>query len=339
MRAPLRLALSLAFAAAAFTTAAPEARAIVVERVVAVIGDRAILLSELRVRARPFLRQIAAKVAPGPHFAAAESQLFKELIEKMIDDELEAQAADRSKITVTADEIDNAMKNIAQGQGMTVADLTKGALRSGLTEQEYRAELRRQILEGKMLQLRVKGRVRITDEDVKATYERVLREERHRREYQAQWIVLRLYPGSSRQAVAERKALAEDLVKRIRGGEPFAILAQKYSDDTQTRDTGGDLGIRAPHGTPAAKEGRRPTLTIELENALMPLEPGQVTDPIQVGDAIVIVQLTERQASKYTTYEAAKAEMLQRLQSEILDKAKRKWLDELKGHTHLDVRL
>ena len=45
------------------------------------------------------------------------------------------------------------------------------------------------------------------------------------------------------------------------------------------------------------------------------------------------------QPSRYTTYEEAKGEMLQRLQGEILEKAKRKWLEELKGRTHLDVRL
>ena len=60
---------------------------------------------------------------------------------------------------------------------------------------------------------------------------------------------------------------------------------------------------------------------------------------IRIADAIMIVQLIERQASRYTTCEAAKPEMLQRLQTEILDRAKRKWLDELKSRTHLDVRL
>src|SRR3712207_8862549 len=81
MRTPLRLAASLAALAFALAAAAP-ARAIIAERVVAVVGDRPILLSELRARARPFLVQIAQRVPPGPQQAAAESQVFKELIEK-----------------------------------------------------------------------------------------------------------------------------------------------------------------------------------------------------------------------------------------------------------------
>jgi peptidyl-prolyl cis-trans isomerase SurA len=338
----LRRVASLALVAASLGGAASPARAAVVERVVAVIGDRPILLSELRSRAKPFLVEISKKMPPGPQQAAAESQIFKELLEKMIDDELEGQAADKAKITVTADEVDGAIRNIAGAQGLSVSDLVRNAVRSGLTEQDYRDELRRQLLEGKMLQLRVKGRVRITEEDVKAMYERILREERKRREYHPRWIVLAMPFGSSLEAQAERQALAAEIVRRARAGEDFGALAKSYSDDV-TRDSGGDLEVYAPQGAPQVQSGRRKALAPDLDAAVQLLEPGQLTDPIKVvgprGQNLVIVQLLERQASRYTTYEAAKQEMLQRLQSEILDKAKRKWLEELKARTHLDVRL
>jgi peptidyl-prolyl cis-trans isomerase SurA len=340
MRAPARLALAAATFAAALAACPSPARAVVVERVVAVVGDRPILLSELRQRAKPFLLQVQAKVPPGPQQAAAESQVLKELIQKVIDEELEIQAADKAKVTVTMEELDSAIKNVAQLQNLTVPELIREArLRSGMTEQEYREEIRRQILEGKMLQLRVKGRVRITEEDVKAMYEKAVREERKKREYHASWIVLHILPGSSREALAERRALAADLVRRARGGEDFAALARTYSDDTATRPDGGDLGIRAPQGTQAATSGKRAVLAPELETVVMALEPNEVAEPIEAGDALVILKLQSRQASHYTTYDAAKQEMLQRLQTDILEKAKRKWLEEIKGKTHLDVRL
>ena len=340
----LRRALSTAVLAggalflSSLLTTSP-AGAVVVERVVAVIGDRPILLTELRARAKPFLIEIARKMPVGPQQAAAESQIFKELLEKMIDDELEGQAADKAKIAITSDEVDGALKNIAGAQSFTVADLIRNAQRSGLTEQDYRDELRRQLLEGKMLQLRVKGRIRITEEDVRAMFDRTVREERKRREYHPSWIVLRLFPGSSPEAVAQRRALADLIVRRARAGDDFGAMAKQYSDDAPTRDLGGDLGVRAPQGAPQVAAGKRPTLAPELDAAVQNLEQGQVTEPIRIADAIVVVQLAERQASRYTTYDAAKNEMLQRLQTEILEKAKRKWLEELKGHTHLDVRL
>jgi len=339
MRSSFRVALSLAAIVPALACVAAPARAVVVERIVAVIGDRPILMSELRTRARPFLVEIAKKMPPGPQQNAAESEIFKELLQKMIDDELEDQAAQKSHVSVSSDEIDAALRQIAGAQGLTLPDLIRNAQRSGLSEQDYRDELRRQLLEGKMLQLRVKGRIRITEEDIKAMYERQLREERKRREYQARWIVLRMPPGSSLDAVAERKALARSIVDRARKGEDFGSLAKQYSDDSPTREAGGDLGIRAPLGSPQVQAKRREPLAPDLDVAVANLDPGQVSEPIKLADALVILQLTDRQASRYTSYDAAKNEMLSRLQTEILDKAKRKWLDELKAHTHLDVRL
>jgi peptidyl-prolyl cis-trans isomerase SurA len=339
MRALHRLALAAAVAAA-FGAVARPAGAVIVDRVVAVIGDRPILLSELRTRAKPFLIQVQQRVPPGPQQSAAESQVLKELIEKLIDEELETQAADKAKITVTSEEIDNAIRNVAASQGIAPADLIREArVRSGLSEQDYRDEIRRQILEGKMIQLRVRGRVRITEEDVRAMYDRALRDERKRREYHPAWLVLRILPGSSAAVVAERRALAAELMQRARRGEDFAALARQYSDDSATRAEGGDLGLRAPQGTQAATVGKRQVLAPELEAAALSIEPGQVAEPVEIGGALVILTLLSRQPSRYTTYEAAKAEMVQRLQAEIIDKAKRKWLEELRSRTHLDVRL
>jgi len=339
MRALPRLVLAAA-AAAALGAAARPAGAVIVDRVVAVIGDRPILLSELRSRAKPFLLQVQQRVPPGPQQSAAESQVLKELIEKLIDEELETQAADKAKLTVTSEEIDNAIRNVAASQGLAASDLIREArVRSGMTEQDYRDEIRRQILEGKMIQLRVRGRVRITEEDVKAMYDRTVRDERKRREYHPAWLVLRILPGSSREAVEERRALASALVQRARRGEDFASLARAYSDDSATRAEGGDLGVRAPQGTQAAVQGKRQVLAPELEAAALSIEPGQVAEPVEIGGALVILTLLSRQPSRYTTYEAAKGEMVQRLQAEIVEKAKRKWLEELRARTHLDVRL
>ena len=336
-RAPRSL---LVAALAAGLLASRGAAAVVVERIVAVVGDKPILLSELRRRARPYLVQIAMKVPPGAQQAAAESQMMKEVVAKVVDEELEGQAAERAQVRVGTDEVEAALKNIAAMQGATVEQILKDASsRMHMSEAEYREEIRRQMLEGKMVQLRVRGRVRITEEDLRAAFERTLREDRKRREYNPAWIVLRLLPGSSAEAIAEREALARELIARVAKGEDFAELAKTYSDDSSTRELGGDLGIRAPLGTQAAVTGKRQTLAQELEGPVMALEQGQLTAPIRVGPAIVVLKLVERQPSRYTTYEAAKAEMFQRLQNDILDKAKRRWLDELKTRTHVDVRL
>lgn len=319
---------------------APSAGAVVVERVVAVVGDEAILLSQLRRRGEPFQRLILKQVPPGAQRAAAESQMYRDLLEKMIEEELEEQAAAKAKVTVTAEEIDGAIRTLATQQGTSVSELIRTIeAKSGITEIEYRDEVRRQVLEGKMLSLRVKGRVRITEEQIRSAYQRALRDERERREYRPAWIVLRILPGSSPQAVAEREALAADLVARARRGEDFAELARRFSDDGNTRDRGGDLGLRAPQRSQSAIAGRRPVLARELEEVILPLEPEQVAEPTRYGDAIVVVKLLSRQPSRFTDLEAARPELMQRLQNEILLEEKQSWIDDLKRRTHVDTRL
>jgi len=338
-RAALRT-VAAASLASAILASAPRAEAVVVERIVAIVGDKPILLSELRARGKPFLLQILQNVPAGAQQAAAQSQLQKDLLEKMVDEELEGQAAVRANITVSSQEIENAFENIAASQGLTKEALFKEArIKNGLTEQDYRDEMRRQIIEGKMLQLRVKGRVRIGEEDVKVMYDRVLRDERKRRDYHPQWIVLRILPGASEQAIADRKALAEDLAARARKGEDFGKMAAVYSDDSASRATGGDIGVRAPQGSPQALSGKSNVLSPELEAALMAIEPGEVANPVRVGQAFVVMKLISRQPSRYTSFKEARPEMIQRLQAEIMDKAKKKWLEELRRRTHVDVRL
>jgi peptidyl-prolyl cis-trans isomerase SurA len=334
---PVAAALALSIAAA---LAPRDAGAIIVERVVAVVGDRPILLSELENRTRPFRLQILQKVPAGPQRSAAQDQINREMLQKMIDEELEQQAAERAHLSVTSEEVDNSLKSIAASQNLALTDLLREArTRSGLSEQEYRDEIRRQILEGKMLQLRVKGRIRITEEDVNIRCQRAIKEERKLREYHPAWIVLRVMPGSSPAAELERGQLAKQIVARARGGEDFATLVKAYSDDSTTKEAGGDLGVRAPRESPNAQQGRRPVLNKEFEDEIMKLEPGGVSDPIRAGEGIVIFKLLTRQDSQIKSCADARQQIIALLQNEQFEHAKRKWLDELKLRTHIDVRL
>lgn len=336
-RARALVAGALGLAAALVST---PSHAVLVEKVVAVVGDQAIFLSDLHERSVPYMRQIVKQVPAGAQRAAAESQMNKDLLNKMIEEELEAQAAERAKIKITPEDIDNALKTIAAQRGMTVPQLVQyNQQRSGMTEQDYRDELGRQVLEGKMLNLRVRGRIRITEEELRSTFAQTVREERGQLEYHPAWIVLRILPDSSEAAVAERRKLASEIAKRARKGEDFAALAHEYSDDGASKDKGGDLGIRAPVKTPAAQTGKRPILAQELEDVVMKLEAGDVTDPIEIGDAIGVIKLVSRQPSHYTSFEDAREEMMARLQNDLLAKEKDQWIEELKRRTHVDKRM
>ncbi len=328
-----------ALVAAALTLVTAPARAVTVEKIMAIVGDEAIFLSDLRARGMPFLRQIARQFPPGPQRTAAESSMFKDLLKKMVEDELEKQAAERMKIALKPGELDKSFEQMAAAENMTVDELFIATeKKTGMTEQDYRDEIRRQILEGKLLSQRIRGRVRITEEDLKKAYARAVREDLQRREYRPAWILLRILPGSSPQAIAQREAQAKEVWQALEAGEEFADLAAAHSDDTRTKAKGGDLGIHAPAKSPAAQSGKRQVLAKELEDRLLSLEEGAYTQPFRFGEAIVIMTLQSRAPSRFTTYEAAKPEMIQRLQNDIVMRERAAWLEELKKRTHVEIR-
>lgn len=321
------------------TALARPAEAVIVERVVAIVGDEPIFLSQLRERAKPQLLYIQANVQREEERKAARSNVMKGLLQTMIEESLIEQAASRARVTIRPDEVEAALADVARRQGVGVPALLEGLEQQGVDEQDFRDQLRRELLAKLMLERRIPPRVRFSDGEYQAMFSKLQRQERRQQAYKPAWIVLRLLPGSSPEALAERRALARSLADRARRGEDFAELARRYSDDTSTREAGGDLGERAPAGSPAARAGRLPTLAPVFESALLALEPGGVSDPVEAGDFVAVLKLERREPSRYRSLQAAKRELEARLMIDYRIKALKRYLDELKNRSHVEVRL
>jgi peptidyl-prolyl cis-trans isomerase SurA len=162
-----RIVLSSILGAVALLGAPAPAGAVIVERVVAVIGERPVLWTELVRRALPTRIQIRLQAHDANVVAVQEQEMYKELLDRMIDDRLEEQQADKSHISVSSEEIDRGLANIAaqaqaqQGRPVSVQDVLAEVHRRSMSDQDFRDEIRRQIIEGKLMELRVRPRVRV----------------------------------------------------------------------------------------------------------------------------------------------------------------------------------
>jgi peptidyl-prolyl cis-trans isomerase SurA len=306
---------------------AGSASASVIERIVAIVGERAILLSDLRERAQPFLAQIHQQVPQGAQRNAAISQLYKGLLQKMVDEEIEQKAALQAKVTVTAREVEEALARVAAQNGVTVDKLLSEARRSGLDDAAYRDELRRQLLQTKLINVRLQGRIRVTEDDLQKAYRSIELEEREKLSYRAAWLVVSVPNGLSPADVRARRALVERLKRDAEVGD-FAALVQIHSDDPSTKSSGGVLPYARPAETPAV-----------LRRVIGGLEVGHVAGPVPVPGGLAIVKVLGREESSLPRFEEARDELGQRVYLEKMTQARRTWLDSLRRQQHVEVRL
>jgi peptidyl-prolyl cis-trans isomerase SurA len=309
-------------------TTAGTASASVVERVVAVVGEQAVLLSELRDRAKPFLQQLGQQAEDEAHRAAATSQLYARLLQRMVEDELEQKAANRANLTVTATEIDEALTRIASQNGVTVARVMDEATKSGLTEVGYRQELRRQLLEAKLLNLRIQGRLRVSEDDVKSAYQKLVIDERKQLGFRAALIRISAPRSLDVAALRARRGEADRIVTEARRGADFAGLARRYSTDPATRDSGGFLGRLKPGALPQA-----------LDSVALALDSGGVSEPVRFGDDFVVLKIIGRDESQLPSFEEAKDELSQRVYLDKMNKARQHWMEGLRRQNHVEIRL
>src|SRR5690606_33026460 len=137
-----------------------------------------------------------------------------------------------------------------------------------------------------MANLRLQGRVRVTEDDLQATYQRLVQQERSQLDFRAAQIVIGIPEGADSQLVAERRALANRLQQRANAGEEFSELARRYSDDAASKKVGGLLPLQKPIELP---EG--------IARSVVSLELGRASRPIRYENSFVVLKLIERAPS------------------------------------------
>lgn len=316
-----RVAVALASTGLVASLNPQLAQAAIVERIVAIVGQRAILLTDVTERALPVLVRIYTTVPEGPQRAAALSQVHDVILTRMVEEELEDQAAQKAGIEVTSVEVDEALARVSVQNNMTVNQILGEARRSGLTVEAYRDELQRQLLQAKMGQLRLTGRIRVTEHDLQSSYRQLQSQERLQ---QAQRTLrLRIPFGRTKSEQARQKTLAQSLSDRAKQGDDFRELIEQYA-------TSAGSGLSNP--MPPAQEPQN------IQRASLVLEVGESSIPIRDGSDWLILQIIERPPSSLPPFQEVREEVHQQVYMDKMSAARQHWLDSLRRRTHVEIR-
>ncbi len=263
------------------------------DRVVAVVGQRPILYSEVLERTTE-----ALEGRPAPTDEAGMQQLLRETAELIVDEELLVQRARRDSVVITDAEVVAAVDEQIAGvrQQFQSDDEYRAELqRAGFaTVEQYRTWLaerhrRAMLVQGLIQQYRQEGRLvpaPVSERDVSEYFE----QHSERVPMLPPTVTFRqvvIAPDASDEARAAARAKADSLVQELRSGVDFEQVARRESMDPQTRQLGGDLGWN-----------RRGNMVPEFDRVMFALPPGQISPVVETVFGFHIIKVDRVQPSE-----------------------------------------
>ncbi|MFQ5745690.1 MAG: peptidylprolyl isomerase [Gemmatimonadota bacterium] len=229
-----------------------------VDRVVAVVGDTAVLMSELLEKVISLSQRIRIPPAGTPAF----DSLLAQTLNGMTDELVLLERAKNSDIQITKEmldqESDNRFREI-RNSFASPTEFQQAVTRSGRNLVQYRQFLRAQARADMLINSYVEQNrknlppVAVSEDEIREFFEQAYAGETRPATISFQQIVLE--PQASEAAADSARILAEKALQEIRDGTDFAIVARRYSQDPSNRDQGGDLGwVRRSQLVPAFAE-------------------------------------------------------------------------------------
>ena len=287
--------------------AAPEAPPdqSLVDRVVAVVNEDVITMSELHENVLLFLRDNKEAV---PEAGPARDEVYHRILSRMIDNRLQIQEARREKVEVTDDELRERVDDFVARNGGNREKVGEQLQAQGFTWEQIRRELRESLLAQKIRSRRVSRRATITEAEVDA----YVNENRPKLEqglkYHSRHIAVLAQPPDSSAAWERAQAEIQAIQARLREGADFAEVAREHSKDGSAA-SGGDLGWLTPGELQPA-----------FEEPILKLRKGEMTAPIKSDAGYHLFRLEDR--------EELTAEMLSQLRQQARDLLAQKKVQE-----------
>jgi parvulin-like peptidyl-prolyl isomerase len=300
------------------------AQAKVIERLITVIDGEPYTLSNLSTYAKTKMARDFPTGELSPINASDREVLEQFITEKLLEAEIRA-----AGIKVADEDVDAYIEQIKKRNRLSDEDLKTALSREGQTAASYRVSVRSELEKSELINRQVKKKVNITDDDVQRYYKLNQKNYREQDRVQLRHILLTLSEKASPDEVSAVMAKAEELYKRIKGGEDFSTLARQYSEGAG-RDDGGGIGWV-----------NRGTLLKPIEDvAFNTLAIGEVSQPVRSSLGIHLVKLENKQVGAVLPLSAVGSKIKEELYVKALEERFTTWVktDLRRKHT-VDVKI
>lgn len=241
--------------------------------VAAIVNDKVITTFDVEQRMRLMIISSGRQVSP-----AMLPQIQAQAVRDLVQERLKVAEAKKFEITADESEVDGELREMAAQGGMTVAQLDQQLSEDGISVADLRAQIHASMVWQRLVQARYRSRIKVSADEIEQTLTR-MREDATKEQLLVSEICIPVANPSQAEEIF-RGSL--QLIEQMRRGVPFAIVAQQFSA-CPSAAAGGDLGW--------LRSGELPP---ELNDALIQLQPGSVTNPIPSDGAFMIMALRDR---------------------------------------------
>ena len=271
------------------------------------------------LRNRPELGNVSPS---SPQLRAAINEITPDLILDAVDELLLIQRGRELGYVMGDEQFNTILGTIKKQNNLEDDQKFQAALKQeGLTLADLRRNLERNMLVSQVQRAEVNDKISVNDEEARAYYAAHPREFTTPAELTLRELLIEVPTSNRGLNVAqddEAKAKAEDLYKRLQGGEPFARLAAEFSASS-SKANGGLIG-------PINHDELDPRLQKQLDS----MKVGDVTEPLRTQRGYQLLKIETRTETKVKTFEQARADIANRVADTKRQAERLKYLDQLR---------
>lgn len=298
----------------------------VTDRIVAIVNDEVITLSELNNAFKPHLENIE-KSYKGDDRGKIIAETRLAMLNKMIDDTLVRQEARKLGIVVKEEDVMGTIGDMFARRNISMEEFMNILAREGSSFEAYKKDVKEHLMKVRLVGRNIKSKVSVTDEEIGDYYSK------HREDYEGEEAVrikqiLIIVPKDCGEKKKRKlKAEAGTIHKNLEEGEPFELLASKYSQGPAAK-IGGDLGF--------VEKG---TMFPEVDEVVFSLKDGETSDVIESQVGFHIIKVIDRKGAGVKSLESVREEITDIIGRAKIEKKFYEWIEEMRKKSYVETRL
>jgi len=247
------------------------------DEVIAIVNEEVILASDVNT----LTSSVTKRATKAGQTLPSQKILTQQALDKLIIDSLQLQMAKKMGMRISNAQLDDTLNNIAKSNNQTVEQLRQNVLADGGNFNDYKEELRVQLLTNEVQRMQMRRRITISDQDVDNLLAIINEQGQKNLQYRVSHIMLRVPNDADSATMEALQTKITDIQTQLNAGKEFSNLALAVSAGPKALD-GGDWGWM--------NINEMPTLFAE---AVTNAKKGDIIGPIRSGAGLHIIKITD----------------------------------------------